>query len=237
MKIKFSAFETKHLNLKSGSISCSLEELSLYDSTLINALVAEATEKKYNLVSWRVADNAVTILETLKDTDFHFVGESLTFSKVVCKDAEFAPNVKKAVVSDLTEVGQIGERAFIYDRFHSDQRIENWRADALKKAWAINCINYRASVVLVHKNAGINAFCACIQNGKNAVIDLIAVKENSRGLGIGRALLASCEAFFKKKCEKIYVSTQGNNIPSISLYKSSGFKLISKQKTFHLVIR
>ena len=125
MKIKFSAFETKHLNLKSGSISCSLEELSLCVH-FINALVAEATEKKYNLVSWRVADNAVTILETLKDTDFHFVGESLTFSKVVCKDAGVT-QCKKAVVSDLKEVGQIGERAFVYDRFHSDQRIENWR--------------------------------------------------------------------------------------------------------------
>lgn len=237
MEIKFNAFETKYLGLKSGNVLWSQSELGTLDEISINKLSAEAKENKYNLISWRVPKYAFGLLKSLEKTEFRYIEEIQTFSKHISKNARVAPKVKLAKTSDLEKIGQIGESAFVFDRFHSDQLIDNIKANALKKAWAENCINHRADAVLIHQANDIEAFSGCIETDESIIIDLIAVKETSRGRGIGRALLASCEAYFQKKSSKIQASTQSSNLPSISLYKSCGFKLISKQITFHLVIK
>ena len=100
-----------------------------------------------------------------------------------------------------------------------------------------NCLTHRASKVFVFQDEKVGGFLACIKTKHALVIDLIAVAEEKRGCGIGHDLIGACEEYYREQCNVYSVSTQSRNKASINLYNSCGFQLVSKQATFHLVIK
>lgn len=237
MKINYNAFESEYLSIKSGNILLSASEFDTLNHSLLCELISIAAREEYNLVSLRVPENYTKLLGDIEKTQFQYVEKLLTFSKNISESSVMDPRVKVAASSHLEEIGKLGHEAFTFDRFHADQSIDNARADKLKEAWAMNCLKHRADPVLIYQGEDVEAFSGCIAKNKNVSIDLIAVGKKFQGRGVGRALLSSCEGYFAKTHNIIQASTQSTNVSSIALYKSCGFKLISKQITFHLVMK
>jgi ribosomal protein S18 acetylase RimI-like enzyme len=142
--------------------------------------------------------------------------------------------VREAVKDDADAVGCIGERAFQYDRFHKDPKISNQIADSLKREWARNAVLGRADKVYIYEDRdGLHGFCACMLAGDRAIIDLIAVRPESRGRGIGGILLDKVCRSYRRDLLEIYVGTQLKNQASLKMYVGRGFEHVTQQETFH----
>ena len=237
MNIKFNAFESKYLGLKSGKISYSLPELEALEASTVDRLAEEAKNKKYNLVSIRIQSPDDATTRVFENAGFRKVEDMLSYSRRIFQSARGSDSVRVASNDDIESISQIGESSFSFDRFHSDPLIDNNKADKLKRAWSRNCLTHRASKVFVFQDEKVGGFLACVKTKYALVIDLIAVAEEKRGLGVGRDLIGACEEYYQEQCNVYSVSTQSSNKASINLYNSCGFQLVSKQATFHLVIK
>lgn len=237
MNIKFNAFESKYLGLKSGKISYSLPELEALEASTVDRLAEEAKSKKYNLVSIRIQSPDDATTRVFENAGFRKVEDMLSYSRKIFQSARGSDSVRVARKDDIESISQIGENSFSFDRFHSDPLIDNNKADKLKRAWSRNCLTHRANKVFVFEDGKIFGFLACIKIKHALVIDLIAVAEKKRGCGIGHDLISACEEHYRTQCNLYSVSTQSTNIASSKLYSSCGFHLVSKQATFHLVVK
>ena len=67
-----------------------------------------------------------------------------------------------------------------------------------------------------------------------AYVTNVAVFENYRKQGIGRALLkAACEGAENRKCEFITLEVRESNSSAIALYESEGFEIAGVRKNFY----
>jgi ribosomal protein S18 acetylase RimI-like enzyme len=237
MEIKFDEFESKYLGMKSGKVFYSCSEMEGVEPARIIGLSEEARKKKYELISIRMPAPRHEIADALKNSGFRCVEEMLTFSKRIFNQKKCSSSVRIASTADVEPISEIAESSFIFDRFHSDSLIDNNRANELKRAWARNCLAYRADRVFVFDDNKIGGFLACLKIEKSLVIDLIAVLEEKRGCGVARDLITASESYYHSLCSEYLVSTQSTNLASINLYRSCGFGLVAKQSTFHLVIK
>ena len=142
--------------------------------------------------------------------------------------------VREAVKDDADAVAWIGERAFQYDRFHKDPKISNQIADSLKREWARNAVLGRADKVYIYEDRdGLHGFCACMLARNCVLVDLIAVRPESRGRGIGGILLDKVCLSYRPNLLEIYVGTQLDNQTSLNMYIGRGFEHVTQQETFH----
>jgi ribosomal protein S18 acetylase RimI-like enzyme len=137
---------------------------------------------------------------------------------------------------------KIAKSVFRIDHFHSDQRLPNSKSDELYAKWTSNCFHGLADVVLAaKKGANVLGFITCKTENltsqyKFGVIDLVGVANESKGKGIGTALVAGALKWFSQRVQSVYVGTQSGNISALRLYEVSGFKATSAEATLHLWI-
>ncbi|WP_340696529.1 GNAT family N-acetyltransferase [Flavobacterium gyeonganense] len=82
----------------------------------------------------------------------------------------------------------------------------------------------------------IEGFITLIKKSETVVeISLLAVSQESRGKGIGKQLIVESISRSKEAgLDEIRVTTQLDNIPAMSLYKSANFKIIESINIYHL---
>ena len=89
-------------------------------------------------------------------------------------------------------------------------------------------------MVVAEVNGEIAGFCLLLHRDDGTrVIDLIAVNPDYRRAGLGAALCNGCEQELGS-CKELIVGTQACNTPSVRMYESLGFRLISAGYVFHL---
>ncbi|MSP11132.1 MAG: GNAT family N-acetyltransferase [Pelagibacteraceae bacterium] len=144
-------------------------------------------------------------------------------------------NIRFAEAKDEIYVEEIANSSFIYDRFHSDSYIKNDIAGKIKSEWVKNYFrNIRGDFMVVTEVNGIvSGFLQLLKDENNSlVIDLIAVKNNVRNMGIARAMVSFTIANFQAM-NSIRVGTQLNNLPSLRLYTKLNFYIKSAYYIFH----
>ena len=144
-------------------------------------------------------------------------------------------NIRFAEAKDEICVEEIANSSFTYDRFHSDSNIKNGIAGKIKSEWAKNYFrNIRGDFMVVAEVNGIvSGFLQLLKDENNLlVIDLIAVKNNVRNMGIARAMVSFTIANFQGM-DSIRVGTQLNNLPSLRLYTKLNFYVKSAYYIFH----
>ena len=146
--------------------------------------------------------------------------------------------VVRAVKKDQHEIQAIAGSAFKFDRFHVDKNIKDETANRIKEEWATHFFRKkRGDFMLVAKRKSeILGFVLVIESGADATIDLIAVKSEVVGMGIGRKLLCAVMRELPVSVNRIIVGTQLSNKPSLKLYTSAGFMAQSGSFSAHLHI-
>lgn len=186
-------------------------------------------------MSCRVGDEgpADTVL---KAAGFRQVETLITFCRRVPDDAVMPDEIGPATDADAQACITIGRHAFRLDRFHSDPRLDDSDADELKARWVANSFAGRADAILVARQGGaLLGFVLCRRTGPTALIDLIAVADRARGLGIGRRLVDGALAYYAGRVETMTVGTQDTNGPSIALYRAAGFSEARRARTYHWI--
>ena len=176
---------------------------------------------------------AVRFLESL---GFNLVEANVTMKKRI--QTPLAPvgeaQVRFAQEQDREGVRSLAGRNFIYSRFHLDPLIPRNLADGVKASWAENFFFKKRgdNMVVASKDSSLAGFLQLLYSGKDLVIDLIAVEEKFRRMGIAGAMIRFAETALKG-FEAMAVGTQLANVPSIRLYEKLGFRLDSSSYVFH----
>lgn len=182
--------------------------------------------------------------EYISDDDLVLVDEKVTLSRAVSKNLMASPCKDFAIESfvngkhDKEQVFSLALKSGVYSRFKVDTNFENNEYEKLYTRWIHNSIHGESMIdVLIATNEQEITGFITLQFGRkpSAEIGLVAVHENHRGKGIGKALLeAALWRCSKERLDRLDVVTQKANIPAMSLYETCGFEVIDLRKIYHL---
>lgn len=147
-------------------------------------------------------------------------------------------HVRWTMPEDRPAVRAIARQSFRYSRFHQDALFSRDQADELKAAWVENFYQgERGDRLAVLEHAGETAgFVQLFCRPEAWTIDLIALRPDLQGQGLGRALLHFTETEAEKSgARQLRVGTQLLNAPSIRLYEAWGFRFEAAQHVLHFV--
>lgn len=128
----------------------------------------------------------------------------------------------------------IAGSSFRHSRFHLDPGLPRALADHVKREWLRSCLEgARGDALLCAVVEGRAAgFLAALAPPDAAVIDLIAVDDQGRG--IGGALVSAFVERYAGTRPVLRVGTQIANVHSLRLYNRHGFRVESAAYVLHL---
>jgi dTDP-4-amino-4,6-dideoxy-D-galactose acyltransferase len=169
----------------------------------------------------------------------------LTFTKdldhnFVCKNHVKKIKIGQASLSDEEALRNIAREVFRVDHFHADSRLSREKCDDVYSEWISNSLRGLANIVFVaRKGDSILGFVTCKcridQSGnQKGFIDLIGVRNEYTGHGIGSFLVSKSLEWFSGKACCVLAGTQAANVPAVRLYQKMGFRHIFSEATLHL---
>lgn len=132
---------------------------------------------------------------------------------------------------------RIAHHAFKHSRFFNDPNLPLDKAKVIYVHWAENAFNKPGRYYSITKNQGVTTgfiLFSLDQELSIATIELIAVDEQYRGLGVGKKLISGMESFISQRnIGKIKVGTQIDNASAIRFYTSCGFIYTTCNAIYH----
>ena len=170
-----------------------------------------------------------SIAQAIED-GFDYIGTLHSYSLDIPQH-HFPVDIRDARADDFDKVLEIGLSELRRSRLYTDPKIpfevaqEVYR-DRIKLAFRVATV-----FVAVHiGSASIVGFCALLDKE----IELVAVKSEYQGKGIGRKLVEMCvDVCVTRGDKKLTVKTQGSNRPARNFYEKMGFKRTKIEKDFH----
>ena len=138
---------------------------------------------------------------------------------------------------DISQCAELAAGAFAFDRLHADPQVSPEAAAAAKRAWVRNVrADPKARLFGARLDGGALAGFLIwkpieIGDRKLLLIDLLAVRQDARRLGLGRALIAHAAA--RSGLGTLRAGTQAANVPAKAFYDSLGMKIVDRQRAFH----
>lgn len=241
-KIQYLDFDSKIFGLKMGKIlvpNGGLKTEELYE------ILQTAIREKYDHLFVRVNTQDTETLFALLKCGFYITDCLVTFSLDL--QGYIPRSVKEVTIYEriddekkVSQIKEISKSSFKYDRFHSDPNLPKEKSDELNSVWAENDVRGRSLVTLLKErgNSILGFVTINKKDDHHAYIDLIAVRENCRGQGIGSALVDASLNWLKEQGFKtVTVGTQIANVPAIRLYERRGFLLTHSQYSFHKFLK
>jgi GNAT superfamily N-acetyltransferase len=147
-------------------------------------------------------------------------------------------SVRLAIESDLPALARIASVSHRETRFYADRHLPVESCDRLYRVWIEKSCHGYADAVLVAEDETRQPIGYVTCHGKGAPsgrIGLIAVTEEARGRGVGRALLrAAFEWFASNRVASMTVATQLRNVQALRFYERAGMLTSSVELWFHL---
>lgn len=145
-------------------------------------------------------------------------------------------NTRSFQRSDLLKLQEIASSSYELSRFYFDHRFDLAQSSALYREWITKSCEGHADAVFVASHRGsTGGFITChLDSTGRGRIGLVGVSEDTRGAGVGRALIETAQRyFFDKGVSEVFVVTQGRNIAAQRLYQGTGFRTYSMRLWYH----
>lgn len=136
------------------------------------------------------------------------------------------PKITAAVKEPTAELTQLAYDAGLYSRFKTDPNIPDSMFKKIYQQWLLNSLNHSIAddVLIYRENAAIAGMMTVGQKKNRGDIGLLAVNDQFRGQGIGRALVQVAQHYFcQNNLNTAQVVTQRQNHPACQLYEKCGF--------------
>jgi dTDP-4-amino-4,6-dideoxy-D-galactose acyltransferase len=157
-----------------------------------------------------------------------------------CSEESQAPPEASGSCSivDMAALQELALQSGYLSRFKIDSKIPHSKWVELYSQWISRSVAGTISdAVLVERVAGrVSGMITLAKNkeGSTGSIGLFAVDERARGNGMGKRLLQRAEGWcLAEGCDKMSVSTQGNNEGAKAIYEGMGFKCVSASSVYH----
>lgn len=132
---------------------------------------------------------------------------------------------------DLQALVEIARSAHRITRFYADPHLPDSRCDDLYEAWIRNSCAGWAQGVFIGGGSGRPLGYVTVHEGDPTSLGLIAVAEDARSKGVGRALVA--RALDWSEDVPMKVVTQGRNVEAQRLFQRCGFRTTKTELWFH----
>lgn len=139
-------------------------------------------------------------------------------------NAKLPPRIRRAVAADLDTLVDLEERTFIHDR--------------LSRAQYRRHLDSTSALVLVARLPPRLLLGSAVlffrRNSRIARLYSLAIDENHRGLGVGRALVNACARKARQRgCERLRLEVRADNAVAIHLYEREGFRRVGLLPGFY----
>ena len=135
------------------------------------------------------------------------------------------------------ELMRLGVIAGRLSRFAVDPRFPSGSAERMYRIWIERSVRGEiADAVLVARadSGALTGLVTLAADGQTGEIGLLAVDEEARGAGVGRALVEAALARFRSVGRRrAQVATQADNAAACRLYEACGFDRAREQTVFH----
>jgi ribosomal protein S18 acetylase RimI-like enzyme len=198
-------------------------------------------ERKVRLASCRLPHDRLRESMFLEEQHFRFVEMVLhpRLDRLAQRELpEDTLVIAKAEESDLAAIEAIAERAFGYERYHMDHRLDPLLADKRYSRWVRNSFSHpRQQLLKIHDGAHLIAFFIVeINDEGHAYWHLTAVAREWQGRGYGRRVWqAMLRRHRNEGVEYVSTTISARNIPVLNLYARLGFGFLPPEMTFHWV--
>ncbi len=189
------------------------------------------------------SDDAGTI-RLVEEHGFHLVEIRITYEgRLKNWNPETRPKANKRLIirdlqpEDIGTLQEIAKNSYKDSRWYFDPRFSDETCQAYFQTWIKKSAEGNADFVLVAELEG--ELLGYISGNRErhestGTFELTAVKEVSRGLGIGHELFASgLDWYLREGVDRILVNTQGRNIPTQRMIQRHGFISKSVQLYYH----
>lgn len=123
-----------------------------------------------------------------------------------------------------------------YSRFKVDPKVPNGVFEKIYDAWITNSLTRQIAdeVMVIRDRSSLAGLVTLGSRQGRADIGLLAVAEEARGRGFGKALVrASLEWALREHFREAQVVTQGANLPACQLYTLCGYAIERAEHVFH----
>ncbi len=204
--------------------------------------------KDFNMPAFQAASAAYNLVYVFADELLDVPGLKLVDRKItlqyrvstehrIDKLPDFDVSPFDPDIHDQEELIRLALLSGVYSRFNLDKNFRSSDYERLYQAWILNSINGNfASEVFVASNADqLLGFITLDEKEQHtAAIGLLAVAENTRGKGIGTALIRHAVAKAQQASKHdIQVVTQGENQPALALYLKNNFHITQQINIYH----
>lgn len=251
--IEKSVWDSNHFGINIGKMRLAIfnPNVDVVDRRcLFRNMANKAVSQGLDLIICRVDLNDLQTVHALEREGGMLADILLTFyinlnTAYVRDDFEYVKSpsdikVVEAGVKDAEALSNIGRGTFENDHFHADHRLPKEKCDELYAKWIFNSVKGSADKVFVAKKYNMPVgFITCKIEKLNdnycyGVIDLIGVRKEFQGIGVGSSLVHEALKWFSRYTASVYVGTQVQNTQALRLYEKRGFRHVFSEATMHL---
>lgn len=242
-KVQWDAFNSQTFKLNMGNLEISFDSKKginfLEYKQLVDELIERAITEKYEHITVKIDTSNVLLTKPFIDNSFQMTDTLVTYKYVY--DRKLIPMEHKVLLgdcndNDIERLAALAKKAFKYDRFHSDQSLDDALCDEYYKRWIINSYNGFADRVIVAYNNGMPVGFTTVKlptgDSKIGRGVLSAVDESYRGLGIYTSMIHELVRWLDGKAEEVTVGTQINNYAVQRAWTRLGFKISESKYIF-----
>ena len=129
---------------------------------------------------------------------------------------------------------EVGLSALQHSRLYADPKIPFAVAQQVYKERIHHAFDHTTIFVAVHDIEEVVGFCSL----RDDEIELIAVKHEHQGKGIGRRLIQrAVDECRRRGFDRLKIRTQGSNRQARNFYEKCGFRRTRIEKDFHRYVR
>jgi ribosomal protein S18 acetylase RimI-like enzyme len=217
----------------SGYFSYPVYHLSGFDLSLKK----EALPSGKVFVDVKAGVGEIEKISLLESLGFRLIDTNVQLTRKAGPFDIITTRCRFAEPSDENAVRLIARHSFSQSRFHLDPAVTDEVANEIKSDWAGNFFLGKRGdwLVVAEQDGEISGFLQLLKKDNDTiVIDLIAVKKDKQGLGLGSEMIAFASCACLQKEAAMEVGTQIANHSSLRLYNQLGFQISGAKYVLHL---
>jgi len=200
----------------------------------IEAMKAVGVVLAYAMVPWDAAD----LRAGLESAGAALVDRKVGFGQAIPPGKAWPGAVELWGTRAATpELEALALASGVHSRFKIDPRVPGQVYPSLYLAWIRRSVagEVADAVLITRAPRGLAGMVTVKAREGVATIGLIAVDVASRGRGVGRRLVEGALGWAAaRRCARMEVVTQGENLTACALYRACGFQVILEQAVYHL---
>lgn len=236
MIVKQDIFNSEIFKMKMGNITLEKDDIHLDDS-----FIDDCKKEGYEHISVKVPTPNKKLLNEFLKEGFYLT--DTLFEYVYYFDGRKMPEINHKTIlrdykeSDLEGLMAIAKGSFDFDRYHSDENLDNELCDKYYETWIYNsCHGFADKIIVSEFNNEVVGFTTgkADHNEELGHLVLSAVSSKYRGLGIYTSMIYEGVKWLEKEGFKgLVVGTQINNIAVQKAWIKLGFTVLDSEYVLH----